>query len=137
MLALMSFRNDRNGRNCLEWYKEKCIEWCYDFYEEGKFADQKYLDYFSEYFGGVIELKNKGLNLAPWNIDNYHITIKNNQIMVDDEILIFYHFHGLRKIWFRIWDLSFVDYNSKINKVIKNSIYRNYIDTYIYTKKKS
>ena len=43
-VGLLSFRNDANARECLEWWRMRCLEWCYDRVEDGRFADQKYLD---------------------------------------------------------------------------------------------
>ena len=49
----ISFRRDKEGLSCLRWYREKCIEWCYDRVDGARYADQKYLDSFSTLFGGV------------------------------------------------------------------------------------
>ncbi len=43
-VGLLSFQNDRNGITCLRWWRDRCLTWCYDRIEDGKFADQKYLD---------------------------------------------------------------------------------------------
>ena len=66
----MSFRRDKNALDCLEWYRERCIEWCYDRVEEYRYADQKYLDKFPKLFNEVHIIQCKGANLAPWNIDS-------------------------------------------------------------------
>ena len=94
----VSFRRDSSGISCLSWYRERCIEWCYDRIENGKFADQKYLDYFPEKFLNVIELQHKGANLAPWNITNYSLTQTGPYLRVDDQLLIFYHFQGVKHV---------------------------------------
>ena len=43
-VAWLSFRRDPRAVECLEWWRERCLEWCYDRFEDGRFADQKYLD---------------------------------------------------------------------------------------------
>ncbi len=75
-VGFLSFRNDTAGRECLQWWRERCLEWCYDRPEGGRFADQKYLDDWPIRFTGVIDLQHKGANLAPWNWMNYTIQQK-------------------------------------------------------------
>ncbi len=31
----ITFRKDRNGTACLQWWFDRCIEWCYQRYEDG------------------------------------------------------------------------------------------------------
>ena len=97
----LSFRNDAQGRECAQWWRERCLEWCYDRPEDGKFADQKYLDDWPQRFENVVVLQHKGAGLAPWNWSNYTITFSSQGAAVDGEPLVFFHFHGLKvlKSW--------------------------------------
>ena len=40
-----SFRNDDVGRKCVSEWANQCMDWCYQKLYKGKYADQKYLDY--------------------------------------------------------------------------------------------
>jgi len=95
-VGLLTFRNDQYGLECLQWWRERCLEWCYDRSEDDRFADQKYLDDWPSRFQHVVVANNKGANLAPWNWARYKIEIRDNAATVDGEPLIFYHFHGLK-----------------------------------------
>jgi hypothetical protein len=95
-VGFLSFRKDQYARECLDWWRERCLEWCYDRLEDGRFADQKYLDEWPSRFQHVVVAKNKGANLAPWNWARYRIEVSNNAATIDGESLIFYHFHGLK-----------------------------------------
>jgi hypothetical protein len=97
-VGLLCFRDDPRGRECLQWWRDRCLEWCYDRVEDGRFADQKYLDDWPARFQGVVVLQHKGAGVAPWNWMNYAISIQGNAAAVDAQPLIFYHFHGL-KMW--------------------------------------
>lgn len=123
----VSFRRDSNGISCLSWYRERCIEWCYDRTEDGKFADQKYLDYFPEKFLNVIELQHKGANLAPWNITNYNLTPSGPYLRVDGQPLIFYHFHGVQNVIGPLYNSGLSIYQVEMNKFIRNKLYKPYI----------
>lgn len=63
------FKNDVDGRNCLRWWRDECLKWCYSRVEDGKYGDQKYLDYFAERFDHVCETENRGVGIAYWNMD--------------------------------------------------------------------
>jgi hypothetical protein len=101
-VQFVTFKNDKNGMEVLNWWKDACIEWCYARVEDGKFGDQKYLDEFKTLFKGVHELNHLGGGLAPWNIQQYKFEIENNKL-VGAEISsnkkfepVFFHFHGLK-----------------------------------------
>ena len=107
-VQFVTFRNDYNGLIALKWWRERCIEWCYDYYEDGKFGDQLYLDDWTERFKGVHVLKHLGGGIAAWNVQQYSFSKINNTIYgvekSKQEVLnkpnkfevIFYHFHYLR-----------------------------------------
>lgn len=64
-----TFINDKNGRETLDWWAEKCLEWCY-YAVPGTtewYGDQKYLNVFPEKFEGVYVCNHYGVGLAPWN----------------------------------------------------------------------
>ena len=92
----VTWRNDRQGRACLNAYRERCLEWCYSFMENGRFADQCYLDAWPECFSRLVEARHRGCNVAPWNIDSFPIVLRDGQVFVDEDPLVFYHFHALK-----------------------------------------
>ncbi len=126
-VGFVSFRGDENGLTCLRSWRSQCIEWCYDRIEDGRFADQKYLDDWPSRFEGVVVLRHKGANLAPWNIANYNISSKQNFVWVDDDPLIFFHFHGLKRIHDRFYDPGLSDYNVKPTKFLLKKIFAPYM----------
>lgn len=91
-----------NGRKVLKWWKDKCLEWCYDIPEPDRMGDQKYLNNWVKEFNGVYELKNLGGGVAPWNLEQYSIeSVENKRIIMktkDGELfpLVFYHFQNIR-----------------------------------------
>ena len=89
------FKNDENGMAVLKWWKDRCIEWCFARYEDGKFGDQKYLDYIPEKFEGVHIFENRGCGVAPWNMHQYEYGEGLNFTHKGVEYqTVFYHMHG-------------------------------------------
>ncbi len=93
-VQMLIFKNDRNGLGCLEWWRERCNEWCYYRLEDGKLGDQKYLDDWTKRFSDVHVLQNIGAGVALWNVMQYAINKRNNITYVNDVPVIFYHFHA-------------------------------------------
>ena len=62
----------------------------------GIVGDQKYLDDWPRVFKDVYQIQEPGVNLAPWNHENYQIRKNEDQWEVDGSKLVFYHFHGFR-----------------------------------------
>jgi hypothetical protein len=74
------------GEAVRKWWEARCLEWCYDRFEDGRFGDQKYLDDWPErFFDQVHVLSDKELLLAPWNATRFPY---NRAVC--------WHFHGLR-----------------------------------------
>lgn len=92
----LSFRRDACGLECLRWWRERCLEWCYQRVENGRYCDQKYLDDWPTRFDRVVVLEHRGANVALWNVGNSAITWDGAQVRVDGTPLIFFHFHSVR-----------------------------------------
>jgi hypothetical protein len=64
--------NRHGGEVVRKWWEEKCLEWCFARFEDGRFGDQKYLDDWPIRFPEVVYiLENKELLLAPWNATRF------------------------------------------------------------------
>jgi len=96
--GFISFKRDKEGFKCLEWWKGKCIHWCGDKAEKGKFGDQKYLDNMPFLSKRVCEIRTSGVNIAPWNHEKYVFSLNNGEIYINNNRLIFYHYCGFRII---------------------------------------
>ncbi|MBI4032686.1 hypothetical protein HY374_03205 [Candidatus Berkelbacteria bacterium] len=94
-VQFLFFRNNREGRATLSWWRDRCIEWCYARFEDGKYGDQRYLDDWPERFRGVHVITHVGAGVAPWNVHTQPISGRSGSTLVGRQPLIFYHFHAL------------------------------------------
>jgi hypothetical protein len=131
-VGLLAFRNDPNGKCCLRWWRDRCLEWCFDRPEKGRFADQKYLDDWPVRFEGVVVLQNKGAGLAPWNHMSYRVQIQDGKITVDDDTLIFFHFQGVRIINRRFFDPGVYRYGP-MPLALRRGLYSRYVQSLFET----
>lgn len=130
-VSFQIFKNDVIGLSCLKDWRSKCINWCYDSYDEtngGRFADQKYLDTWHEdYAGKVYSLDDPTEGLAVWNIDNYEFTLCDSLVCSDGKPIIFYHFAHFKILSDRIALNGFDEYKvSQSCNTIANDIYLPY-----------
>jgi hypothetical protein len=94
-VQLVTFRRDPEALEVLRWWRSRCIEWCYDRVEDGKFGDQRYLDDWPERFPGTRVLEHPGSGFGPWSTGRYTLQRRTDSVLVDGKPLIFHHFHGL------------------------------------------
>ncbi len=123
----ISFRNDDDGRKCVTDWSQQCIDWCYQKLDDGKYADQKYLDYWPKKYNNLKILKHKGANIAIWNIKNYILRLEKGRIYVDDQPLLFYHFAGLKQIDSYTFKTNLSSYLVSLKGVLLNDIYKPYL----------
>jgi len=124
----ISFKRDVHGLACLKWWRDRCNEWCYKRLEDGKFADQKYLDDWPSRFKNVKVIQHKGANLASWNIENYKVRLQNKKVTIDEQELIFFHFHGIKRLTNNIYGIGYAQ--TKVNNLIRMYIYDKYLHKY-------
>jgi hypothetical protein len=121
----VGFADDERGRACLDWWGERTLEWCFDTPEDGKYADQGYLDRFPELFEGVSVLAPLGMDAAPWNSRRWRWSASDSGVRVGADPLVFFHFHGLRRVgsW---WVTAQLVYGAPIGRVLRERVYRPY-----------
>lgn len=92
-VQFVTFDRSQAARQVMLWWRERCLEWCYERCETDRFGDQKYLDQWPRLFGSAVHIVTQVQHtLAPWNIEYFHRQARGKIEPV------FYHFHGLRMI---------------------------------------
>lgn len=129
--GFISIRRDTTGLECLDWWRKSCFDWCHDYVSEGRFADQGYLSMMPARFPAVRVIPSKGFNAAPWNISQFDIAGNTDGITIDGDLLVLYHFHGIKWVFGRLYDCGFSGYQDVMNNTIRSLIYRPYLDALV------
>ena len=128
-VGVLSWRRDANGLACLSWWKDRCLEWCYDWLDTDRYADQKYLEQWPQHFAGVVVCGHPGINLAPWNWMNHQYILPrkgDTSVSVHERPLILFHFARFRAIHGdRWWQSGQADYGVMPSR-LRQSIYSPY-----------
>ena len=125
-----TFLKDNNGLKALNWWAERCLEWCY-YAVPGTtewYGDQKYLNVFPERFKGVMVCDHYGVGLAPWNInlvdyDNENNDIINVKVKKTGEVfpIVLFHFENVSFVTKHILNASSRTSSKKLYKAIYES----------------
>ena len=142
-VSWLTFLDDRAGRECLAWWRDRCIEWCYDRLEDGRFADQKYLDEFPVRFQGVHVIEHKGAGVAPWNVAAYPISGPISGPFsagpggphggppegprAGGAPLVFYHFHAFKRVTSWLFEPGLARYGARMTPELKDMVYLPYL----------
>lgn len=126
-VQFMYFKNDDIGRAALAWWRDSCIEWCFQRFEDGKYGDQKYLDQFPFKFKSLCVISNYGAGIAPWNMSKYQY--KDNTISYNGQVYpcIFVHMHGLKMTIFNK-KMLLRSYDGIITQSYRDAYYNRYAE---------
>ena len=129
----VTFRNDVEGNSCLDLWLKDCLNWCYQKVENNRYADQKYLDKWPKVFKNIKIIENIGANAAIWNIKNYKWSLKENEILLNNTPLVFYHFAN-------IYQIDNYKFNTNLSRVLmslKGALRENVYKVYLKNLKKN
>ncbi|WP_400246617.1 hypothetical protein AB3U99_07125 [Niallia sp. JL1B1071] len=128
--GIVGFRKDETGLAAVQWWKDRCLEWCSVVESNGRFGDQKYLDQLPIMYDNVRISTDLGVNAAPWNIvynNDFKISLQGEKVFINNYPLVAYHFSCIT-----IYDSDKYDlwsmHQLNIPKEIMNDIYVPYLD---------
>ena len=102
-LGFIGIESSEKSIQFLNWWCEKCLNYCFRELSEGLFTDQKWIDFAPCFFNGneLSIIRKPGYNVAPWNQDEREVIFEKNSFFVVCKAnvcvkfpLIFYHFSG-------------------------------------------
>ncbi|RTL49089.1 MAG: glycosyl transferase [Sphingobacteriales bacterium] len=92
-LGFLAIKNDTTGNALIMWWQKKLLDECILDLSRGYFVDQKWMNLSICHFDNYLINKNKGLNVAHWNLHERNVSFKDGQYWINDTVpLIFFHF---------------------------------------------
>jgi lipopolysaccharide biosynthesis glycosyltransferase len=96
-LGFIAIKRSEETLRFLNWWKDKLLYQGYARLEDHLFFDQKWINFAPVFFEGVFVEKNRGYNMAPWNLHERTLNKKNETYIVNDkDSLIFFHFSSYK-----------------------------------------
>lgn len=92
----LTFKNSEESLEALTWWRDSCIEWCFQKLEGNRYADQKYFDEFPKRWKGVYVIENLGAGIAPWNMYRYNYYNNSLKYQGREYPFVFFHMHGIK-----------------------------------------
>ncbi len=94
-LGFFGVRDCAEGRAFLDWWGDRCEEFCWGDWQTGVFTDQKWINFAPVFYPDIEVLRSPRFNVAPWNIHQRHFEGTFDEgFLVEGEPLGFYHFTG-------------------------------------------
>jgi hypothetical protein len=125
--VVAGFKSDEFDR-CVTRWREQVIDDCSVNQELGKCGDQSYLNEWPNLYQNLRIVDLKGAGVAPWNLNNYRLGVRETGPTVDGESIIFFHFHGLKFAHIGKWVwLYFIAPGYSLRQNPNREIYRIYL----------
>lgn len=117
-VSMVVFSLDQDGIDLSRYWAVATRLWCRDQVEEGLYADQVYLDFFTLISDFVQVIEAPHINLAPWNSLKRKILFLNGAPTIDGRKVLFAHMQGIR-FAHRTWLPLEYKYFSPVRKGMK------------------
>jgi len=96
-LGFIGLSNHPESKKFITWWKERTYKLGYIDIYKGIFVDQLPVNLVPVFFKNVKILEHMGLNMAPWNLHERYLSVKNGSYFVNEkEELIFFHFSSFK-----------------------------------------
>lgn len=125
-VGIVAFQRSASAKECLEWWRERSLEWCYDRLEGDRYGEQKYLERWPLLFTGVKVLSYPGSGLGTWNVPSHTFQVSSGELLVDEQPLTNYHFSKFRILNRWIYDSGVRWYGYPLDPIVEHYVYRPY-----------
>jgi hypothetical protein len=136
-LGFLAVKCSPEGLKFANWWASRLYDFCVEDFDKGLFVDQKWIDLVPVLFNDVLVWKDKGANLASWNISRRTLEFDADSFLVDGSPLLFLHFSKARSfgppmtmrygyenlVLTHLWRWYIQKLNSNSNQFIVNHIW--------------
>jgi len=93
-LGFIGINASDNAKSFLQWWKPKLYNRCVVDLLNGYFVDQKFVDFVPIFFKNFLVERDRGYNVAYWNLHSRQLSKENGAWKCNDGPLYFFHFSG-------------------------------------------
>lgn len=105
-LGFLGVKNSPQGNSFLQWWSDRCFNFCYDDISNGLFTDQRLIDLAPSFFSELHILRSPIYNVANWNLTHRIISGNIDEgILVNNKPLCFYHFSNAQEIMYKKYNV--------------------------------
>jgi hypothetical protein len=95
-VGFVGFRISDEAMACTARWRQQVLDLCVKDPEKGLCGDQGYLNEWPSLYAGLRIMANIGGGTAPWNVNAYRVAGTSECPTVDEQPIVFFHFHQLR-----------------------------------------
>lgn len=95
-VGFVGFRISDEAMACVTRWRQQVLDLCIKDPEKGLCGDQGYLNEWPSLYPGLRIMQNIGGGTAPWNVNAYRVAGTSVHPTVDEQPIVFFHFHQLR-----------------------------------------
>lgn len=112
---------------CVERWSAQVLDECVLEPENGKCGDQTYLNEWPELYSKLYIVNDKGVGVAPWNMNSYEPYVNKSNIYVDESVLVFFHFSRFKILFERLGVILYICAGGyDVSPAYRKLVYRKY-----------
>ena len=128
-VGFVGFRISDEAMACTARWRQQVLDLCIKDPEKGLCGDQGYLNEWPLLYPGLRIMQNIGGGTAPWNVGAYRVAGTSDRPTVNEQPIVFFHFHQLRivdcnshRFWGALYAIGY-----QFHADVFRCIYRKYV----------
>jgi hypothetical protein len=92
--GVVGFRNTSEALKYLDWWSQKTKTQCFRDVSNGIHFEQRWLDFITSFISDLEIIRNEGINVAHWNLQERALKIRDGQLYAGTEKCLIFRFSG-------------------------------------------
>lgn len=92
--GVVGFRNTAEALKYLDWWSQKTKTQCFRDVSNGIHFEQRWLDFITSFISNLEIIRNKGINVAHWNLQERALKIRDGKLYAGTDKCLIFRFSG-------------------------------------------
>jgi hypothetical protein len=92
--GVVGFRNTSEALTYLDWWSQKTKSQCFRDVSNGLHFEQRWLDFITSFISDLEIIRNEGINVAHWNLQERDLKIKDSHLYAGTNKCLIFRFSG-------------------------------------------